>query len=406
MKKLTRRQLAVGAVSLAGTRALAQQRPAPDRLRGGVIGCGIRGVRAHIATLLKMKEADAVDITAVCDVFDKRAQQAAQMTGAKPYQDYRRLLEDKDIDFVVIATPDHLHAQMAIDAASAGKHIYCEKPMTHSVDEAKRVVAKVRETSVKMQVGVQGMSDDSYETAYKYVKDGVLGKVVIAQIDYSRNYRGDYWLKPFDSDANPGLNLNWDLFQGPAKHRPWDPERYFNWIRYYDYSGGVPAGLFVHRVTRIIKSLGLTFPEFGSAHGGTFQFTESKAEVPDTINIMLDYPGGPTVLLISSLANDTPVDHVLRGHKATLEFTPTGFTIRPQKLYEKEVKEIVHVKTGGEDTELHLRNLLRAIRFNEPLKCDEMLGYYGVVACQFGVLSLQRRKYLKWDKAGERIVNI
>lgn len=406
MKKLTRRQLAVGAVSLAGTRALAQQRPAPDRLRGGVIGCGIRGVRAHIATLLKMKEADAVDVTAVCDVFDKRAQQAAQMTGAKPYQDYRRLLEDKDIDFVVIATPDHLHAQMAIDAASAGKHIYCEKPMTHSVDEAKRVVAKVRETGVKMQVGVQGMSDDSYETAYKYVKDGVLGKVVIAQIDYSRNYRGDYWLKPFDSDAKPGVNLNWDLFQGPAKHRPWDPERYFNWIRYYDYSGGVPAGLFVHRVTRIIKSLGLTFPEFGSAHGGTFQFTESKAEVPDTINIMLDYPGGPTVLLISSLANDTPVDHVLRGHKATLEFTPTGFTIRPQKLYEKEVKEIVHVKTGGEDTELHLRNLLRAIRFNEPLKCDEMLGYYGVVACQFGVLSLQRRKYLKWDKAGERIVNI
>ena len=406
MKKLTRRQLAVGAVSLAGTRALAQQRPAPDRLRGGVIGCGIRGVRAHIATLLKMKEADAVDVTAVCDVFDKRAQQAAQMTGAKPYQDYRRLLEDKDIDFVVIATPDHLHAQMAIDAASAGKHIYCEKPMTHSVEEAKRVVAKVRETGVKMQVGVQGMSDDSYETAYKYVKDGVLGKVVIAQIDYSRNYRGDYWLKPFDSDAKPGVNLNWDLFQGPAKHRPWDPERYFNWIRYYDYSGGVPAGLFVHRVTRIIKSLGLTFPEFGSAHGGTFQFTESKAEVPDTINVILDYPGGPTVLLISSLANDTPVDHVLRGHRATLEFTPTGFTIHPQKLYEKEMKEIVHVKTGGEDTELHLRNLLRAIRFNEPLKCDEMLGYYGVVACQFGVLSLQRRKYLKWDKAGERIVNI
>lgn len=406
MKKLTRRQLAVGAVSLAGTRALAQQRPAPDRLRGGVIGCGIRGVRAHIATLLKMKEADAVDVTAVCDVFDKRAQQAAQMTGAKPYQDYRRLLEDKDIDFVVIATPDHWHAQMAIDAASAGKHIYCEKPMSHTVEEAKRVVAKIRETGVKMQVGVQGMSDDSYETAYKYVKDGVLGKVVIAQIDYSRNYRGDYWLKPFDSDAKPGVNLNWDLFQGPAKHRPWDPERYFNWIRYYDYSGGVPAGLFVHRVTRIIKSLGLTFPEFGSAHGGTFQFTQSKAEVPDTINIMLDYPGGPTVLLISSLANDTPVDHVLRGHKATLEFTPRGFTIHPQKLYEKEVKEIVHVKTGGEDTELHLRNLLRAIRFNEPLKCDEMLGYYGVVACQFGVLSLQRRKYLKWDKAGERIVNI
>jgi predicted dehydrogenase len=375
-----------------------------DKIRVGVIGCGGRGVDAHIKTLLKMKEADKVEVNAVCDVFDKRAQRAAQLTGGKPYQDYRELLANRDVDVVVIATPDHWHAQMAIDAASAGKHVYCEKPMTHSVEEAKRVVAKIRETGVKLQVGVQGMSDDSYETAYKYVQDGTLGKVVIAQIDYSRNYRGDYWLKPVDSDLKPGVNFNWDLFVGPAEKRPFDAERYFNWIRYFDYSGGVPAGLFVHRATRLIKALGLKFPEYGTATGGKFLFTESTAEVPDTINIMLDYPGGPTVMLISSLGNDTPVPHTLRGHRATLEFTPAGFVIRPQRLYEKEMKEIVHRKTGGEDTELHWRNLLRAIRFNEPLKCDVMLGYYGVVACQFGILSQRQRKYLKWDAVAERIV--
>jgi predicted dehydrogenase len=373
-------------------------------LRVGVIGCGGRGVDAHIRTLLKMKEADNVEVTAVCDVFDKRAQRAAQMTGARAYQDYRELLANKDVNVVVIATPDHWHAQMAIDAAGAGKHIYCEKPMTHTVEEAKRVVGRVRETGVKMQVGVQAMSDDSYETAYEHVKAGTLGKVVLAQIDYSRNYLNDYWLKPVDPDLKPGVNFNWELFLGPAGKRPFDPELYFNWIRYFDFSGGVPAGLFVHRVTRLIKALGLRFPEYGSAHGGKFQFTESRAEVPDTINIMLDYPGGPTVLLISSLANDTPVAHTLRGHKATLEFTQTGFVIKPQRLYEKQMKEIVHRKTGGEDTELHLRNLLRAIRGLEPLKCDEMLGYYGVVACQFGVLSQRQRKYLKWDAAAERIV--
>lgn len=387
-----------------GAFALAAAQPPSDRLRVGVIGCGIRGVGAHINTLLKMKESDNVDITAVCDVFDKRAQQAAQLTGGRPYQDYRELLANKDVNVVVIATPDHWHAQMAIDAASAGKHIYCEKPMTHTVEEAKRVVAKIREAGVKMQVGVQGMSDDSYETAYKHVQAGDIGKVVIAQIDYSRNYRGDYWLKPVDPDLKPGVNFNWELFLGPARKLPFDAERYFNWIRYYDYSGGIPAGLFVHRVTRLIKALGLRFPEYGSAHGGTFQFTQSTAEIPDTINIMLDYPGGPTVMLISSLANDTPVAHHLRGHKATLEFTPTGFVIRPQRLYEKDVKEYVHKKTGGEDTELHLRNLLRAIRGLEPLKCDEMLGYYGVAACQFGILSLRQRKYMKWDAASERIV--
>ncbi len=400
MSIISRREFAGGAAFAA-----AAAQPSADRLRVGVIGCGGRalGLYHHAAQDERGRQGRG---QCGCDVFDKRAQKAAQLTGGRPYQNYRELLANKDVDVVVIATPDHWHGQMAIDAASAGKHIYCEKPMTHSVEEAKRVVAKIRETGVKMQVGVQAMSDDSYETAYKYVQDGTIGKVVIAQIDYSRNYRDDFWLKPVDPDIKPGVNFNWDLFLGPAQKRPFDAERYFNWIRYFDYSGGVPAGLFVHRVTRLIKALGLKFPEYGSAHGGKFEFSGSKAEVPDTINIMLDYPGGPTVLLISSLANDTPVDHVLRGHKATLEFTSRGFTIHPQKLSEKEVKEIVHVKTGGEDTELHLRNLLRAIRFNEPLKCDEMLGYYGVVSCQFGVLSLQRRKYLKWDKAGERIVNI
>jgi predicted dehydrogenase len=402
---ITRRHFALGAAAVAPALKARAAQGASDRIRVGVIGCGVRGVGAHIKSLLDMKESDNVAVTAVCDVFDKRAQAAAAMTGGKPYRDYREMLTNRDVDVVVIATPDHWHAKMAIDAANAGKHIYCEKPMTHSVEEAKEVVAAIKRTGVKMQVGVQAMSDDSYETAYKHVVAGDLGKVVLAQIDYSRNYKGDYWLKTVDPDLKPGVNFDWDLFLGPAEKRPFDAERYFNWIRYFDYSGGVPAGLFVHRVTRIIKSLGLKFPEYGSAHGGKFQFTNSQAEIPDTINVMLDYPGGTTVMLISSLANDTPVPHLLRGHKATLEFTPTGFTIHPQKLYANEVKPVVHKKTGGEDTELHLRNLLRAIRGQEELKCDVMLGYYGVVACQFGILSQQQRKYLKWDAANERIVH-
>ena len=377
---------------------------ASQRLRVGVIGCGIRGMGSHIPELLKMAEAENVQITSVCDVFDKRAKAAAARTGAKPYRDYRRLLEDKDIDFVVIATPDHLHASISIDAARAGKHVYCEKPMTHTVEEAQRVVATIRETGVKMQVGVQGMSDDSYETANKYYREGVLGKAVVAQIDYSRNYHDDFWLKDIDRDAHPGVNLDWDLFVGPGPKRPYDPDRFFNWIRYWDYSGGVPAGLLVHRATRIIRSLGLTIPQYGSAHGGKFQFTSSAAEIPETINVTLDYPGGPTVLLISSMANDTPVPHLLRGHKATLEFTSAGFVIRPQKLYGDPRNEIVHKKTGGEDTALHLKNLMDAIRSNVPLKCDATLGYYGVAACQFGILSYRQRKYMKWDDDAQRIV--
>lgn len=404
MTSLSRRDFArtAGAAALTA-RSYSQVAGAGERIRAAVIGCGGMGM-AHVRALLKMRETDNVEIAAVCDVFDKRAEAAAKLTGAPPYRDYRRLLDRKEIDLVVIATPEHWHFRMTRDAAEARKHIYCEKPMTHTVEEAKKVVAKIRSTGVKMQVGVQGMSDDSYETAYRYVKEGALGDVVLAQIDYSRNYRTDFWTGPMDPDARPGVNLDWNAWLGPAPKRPWDPERYFHWRRYWDYSSGIASDLFIHRITRIIKALGLKFPERGVGCGGKWHFRESPAEVPDTFNIMLDYPGGPTVLLVSSMANDTPVDHVLRGHKATLEFTRTGFVIRPQRIYAGEMKEIVHQKTGGEDIELHHRNLLGAIRRNEPLKCDCELGYYGVVSCEMGVQSWRKKKYALWDARRERIV--
>ncbi len=405
MSSLNRREFlsAAGAGAVLTARSYAQIAGAGERLHVGVIGCGGMAT-GHMQTLVKMRATDNVEILGVCDVYDKRTADAVKLTGGTPYKDYRRLLESKDIDYVLIATPEHWHYQMTMDALAAGKHVYCEKPMTHTVEQSKRVVAKVKQTGLKMQVGVQGMSDDSYETAYKYVKDGTLGKVVVAQIDYSRNHIGDFWAYPIDPDARPGVNLDWKAWLGPAPKRPWDPARYFRWRCYWDYSGGISSDLFIHRVTRIIKALGLTFPERGVGTGGTFQFTESAAEIPDTFNVLLDYPGGPTVILVSSMANDTPVDHVLRGHKATLTFTRTGFTITPQSLYAKEGKTITHKKTGAEALDLHHRNLMAAIRRNEPLRCDSMLGYYGVVACEMGLQSFRKRKYMAWDKAKERIV--
>ena len=359
----------------------------------------------HMHALVKMREPDNCDVAAVCDVFDKRAEQAAQLTGGKIVKDYRRLLDDHDLDYVLIATPEHWHYQMTLDAIAAGKHIYCEKPMTQTVEQSKHVIAKLKGSTLKMQVGVQGMSDDSYETANRYIKEGKLGKVVLAQIDYSRNHRDDFWAYPMDSDAKPGENLDWKAWLGPAPKRPWDPDRYFRWRRYWDYSGGIATDLFIHRVTRIIKSCGLTFPERGAGTGGKFEFTTSLAEIPDTLNILLDYPEGMTVQLVSTMANDTKVEHLIRGHLATLEFTKTGFKITPQELFAADAKEIVHEKTGGEELDLHHRNLMNAIRKNEALKCDPMLGYYGVAACEMGNTSYRKRKYLKWDAAKEHLVN-
>ncbi len=402
---VSRRDFLGAAASTAlAARSYAQVAGAGERLRVGVIGCGGMAT-GHMQTLKRMRDSDNVEIAAVSDIYDKRLQRAAELTGGKPYKDYRSLLDLKDIDYVLIATPEHWHAPMTVDAIDAGKHIYCEKPMAYSVEHAKRVVAKMKQSpKTKMQVGVQGMSDDSYEAAYEQVKKGVLGNIVIAQIDYSRNHRGDFFEGRPDPDARPGENLDWKAFLGPAPKRPWNADRFFFWRRYWDYSSGIASDLFVHRVTRIIKALGLTFPKRGVATGGKWEFKESAAEIPDTYNTLIDYPGGPTVMLVSSMANDTPVEHVLRGHKATLVFTRTGFTIRPQGLFAKEMQEYTHKKTGAEDIGLHHRNLMAAIRRNEPLKCDHMLGYYGVVAVALGVQSLRKQQYMRWDRNKEKIV--
>ena len=406
MESVSRRTFVGGAAATFAAGSYARVMGANERLRIGVIGCGGMA-RGHMRSLNTMKESDNLEIVAVCDVYDKRAESAAELTGGRIVKDYHALLGSKDIDYVLIATPEHWHAQMTLDALDAGKHVYCEKPMTHTVEQSRKVVAKVKQTGLKMQVGVQGTSDDSYEAAWQYVKDGLLGNVVMAQIDYSRNYVDDFWAGssyPISPDAHPGQNLDWKAWLGPAPKRAWDPERYFRWRRYWDYSGGIATDLFIHRVTRIIKALNLTFPEHGVGTGGKYEFKDSKAEIPDTFNVMLDYPGGPTVLMVSSMANDTPVEHLLRGHKATLKFTRTGFTITPQPEYAKDMQVITFQKRGAEDTRLHHRNLQNAIRNNEPLKCDCMLGYYAVVACEMGVQSFRHRKYAAWDKTKERIV--
>src|SRR5438270_3219130 len=186
MTEISRRTFVAGAAYMTA-KAYGQIRGSSERLRIGVIGCGGQA-NDHMRTLVKMRESDTIDILQVCDIYTKRASAAAQLTGAKIARDYRSILDDKNIDYVLIATPEHWHSQMILEAIAAGKHIYTEKPMTRTIEEAKDVVAKMRGSRLKLQVGVQGMSDDSYETARKYVQDGTLGKVVLAQIDYSRNH--------------------------------------------------------------------------------------------------------------------------------------------------------------------------------------------------------------------------
>jgi predicted dehydrogenase len=403
---ISRREFAgVVAASAWTARSYSQIAGANERLGIGVVGCGGMA-NVHMNRLLKMREkSDNFEFVAVCDLYDKRRDAAAQLTGGKPFTRYHDLLAEKSVDYILNATPEHWHSHVTIDAIEAGKHVYNEKPMTRTVEQAKAVLAKAQANpKIKLQVGVQGMSDDSYITANKYVKEGALGQVVMAQIDYSRNGKDDLWEYEYDPDVKPGVNFDWKTWQGDVPKHDFDPDRFHRWRKYFDYSGGISGDLFVHRVTRIIKSLGLTFPDYGMGAGGRYVFKETKGDVPDTMDVLLDYPEGVTVQLVSSMANDRKIDHLLRGHKATLEFDQTGFTIIPQKLFADEVKEVVHKKTGAEDVFLHHRNLQNAIRKGEALNCPVELGYYGVVASEMGVQSLRKRAYMKWDKHAQRIV--
>ena len=281
---------------------------------------------------------------------------------------------------------------MTIDAIAAGKHVYNEKPMTRTVEQAKAVLAKAQASpKIKLQVGVQGMSDDSYITANKYVKEGALGQVVMAQIDYSRNGKGDLWEYEYDPDVKPGVNFDWKTWQGDVPKHEFDPDRFHRWRKYLDYSGGISGDLFVHRVTRIIKSLGLTFPDYGMGAGGRYVFKETKGDVPDTMDVLLDYPEGVTVQLVSSMANDRKSIICYADTRRRSNSTRPGLRSSRQKLFADEVKEVVHKKSGAEDVFLHHRNLQNAIRKGEALNCPVELGYYGVVASEMGVQSLRKR---------------
>ncbi len=375
---------------------------ANDRLHVGMIGAG-GNANGHMRALKKLADQDNVEMSAVCDIYDPRREAAAEFTGGKPYKDYRELLDHPGLDYVTISVPEHWHAPITLDAADAGLHVYVEKPLTYSIEEGLDVVRKVKSTGIVLQCGIQGMSDNSYETAAGLIQEGAIGKVVMAHIDYSRNHRDDFWLRDPDPDVRPGANLDWKAFLGKAKKRPWEPDRFFSWRRYWDYSGGIATDLFVHRLARIVKACGLTTPSRVVATGGQY-FFNGGAEVPDTFNALLEYPEGINVLLVSSMANQTSIRHLVRGNKGTIEFTREGFTIEPERLFQEEVRSRTHSKSGGEDMALHHHNLHNAIRTGEALKCDVELGFNVSMACQMTVESFRRKKSLGWDRRRQRMV--
>ena len=216
---------------------------ANERIRHALIGPGMGIGLAHITALAALQDKDNLEPVAVADCWKRRAAAAANILAngpqgnpskyeVKPYTDYRKILDTKDLNYVTIGTPEHWHSRMTMEAMDAGLAVYCEKPMTHSIPEGIAVWKKQQATGRPLQVGVQGMSDDSYESAAKAIEDGVLGQVVQAQIEYVRRYGAQGpWRNPdlVEKNETKPADLNWSNWLGHAPKIDWNPHHYFEW---------------------------------------------------------------------------------------------------------------------------------------------------------------------------------
>ena len=284
MQEISRRSFfgLAGAAGAAGV-AMAASRVlgANDRINVGQIGIGARGSYHLDACVRRQKSRGDIQVVAVCDVYRKRLNRAAEKAaGAKAYLYHRELLERSDIDAIFIATPDHWHAPIALAAMAAGKDVYVEKPMTHTLEEARQLYLRSRELKRVVQVGVQGTSWTRWHKVRDIISSGMLGQVVAAQGTYSRNDPGGDWNWPIDPASGPdgkGDNfIDWQQWLGAAPARPFDADRFFRFRKYWDYSGGIATDLHYHIVAPFHLALGNQHPTRVAGMGGMWVYHDGR----------------------------------------------------------------------------------------------------------------------------------
>jgi predicted dehydrogenase len=349
---------------------------ANDRITVGYIGVGGQGT-AHLQ-LMKQHAADNNILqAAVSDIWTKRVDQAKQAIGGdcQGYDDYRRLLDRKDIDAVVIATHDIWHAQCSIDAVGAGKHVYCEKPASRYLGEVFDVYDAVKKSGKIYQVGSQGCSAAGWHKAAEMIRAGKIGTLVWGQGYYCRNNPKGEWNYPIDSDCT-AANTNWETWLGKVHHRvPFNADAFFRWRKYYPYCAGLLGDLFPHRLHPLMLATGN--PEFpcrvvavGTRNVHTDKNTPDTPERDGPENILLtaEFPSGVTLVVGASSVNAKSPGFVLYGHHATLEIGNMGERVQltPEKEFADEIDpETADGLTPTEDIAVHEKNWLDCIRSNK-----------------------------------------
>ena len=362
-----------------------------DPVRIGVIGTGGMGT-GHIESFLAARKDGRmnVEIVALADVCQPRLEAArkkvdeAQVAGAgtgtgagtgpgsatascATYTKYTELLARKDVQGVLIASPEHWHAQMAIDAIRAGKDVYCEKPMTRFLRDAFRLLDETNaHPGIIVNVGTQFVVSPSTFEARRIIEEGVIGKPVWSQTSYCRNSKDGEWLYyEIDPQWQPGVNLDWDAWCGPMPREPWNPEVYARWRRYRKWSTGIIGDLLVHKMTPLVYAIGLGWPTRVVASGG--HYIDKKMENHDQVNINVEFENEHTMVVAGSTANQEGLPTVIRGHRANLFLDGRRTRVQPEQLFANEVEErTVDGEDHGDDQDELRRRWLDAIRTRGP----------------------------------------
>ena len=398
--------------------ALAAQRAmgANDRVRIGLIGCGGRGL--YVAGL--MREAPGVEYVAAADVYLPNAERARQWAGpnARAFQDFRRLIDQKDVDAVHIATPDHWHAIPTVLACQAGKDVYVEKPLAHSVREGRAMVNAARRYNRIVEAGTQHRSSPHFREVEQIVQSGALGKVNWVRVwNYANMFPNGIGR---EADAAPPAGLDWDFYLGPAPLVPFNRKRFLVTYRWFwDYSGGYITDFGTHRLDTVQQVMGVTAPKTVSASGGRFSLRDA-GEIPDVLQVTYEYPGfvmsyetcllnghgvggrTPNMKYYNAKgAEDRPNGMAFYGTHGALYADRIGYEIYPEP---KSPLERTQMNTT-DATRLHAANFIDCVRSRNKPNADVETGHRSTTVAHLGNIAFKTGKKLHWNSETEEFVD-
>jgi predicted dehydrogenase len=395
MDQVTRREFARGA-ALATAAGYGRILGANDRIRVGYIGLGNRGDQVHDAFL----EHGDCTTAAVCDLREDYMDFAVRKSRAQPkkYSDYRKLLADPDVDAVVIATPDHWHALMFVDACNAGKDVYVEKPLTRLREEGPEIVRAARVNNRVCQVGMQQRSGEIYlEARERFVRSGMLGK--ISHVDCVWHGGANRAL-PSEPAQKPA-NLDWVRFLGPVKYRDWNPAQYLDFRAFLEFGGGKLTDFGAHWIDVAHMFMDQDGPTSAVAAGGVYYDFHDGRNAPDTINALYEYPGGFTVSFVSLAVDNGPEYHVeFLGSFGRLFINRNRYEFRAA---EKNSEPVIR-RIPGDITAQHAGNFLDCCRSRKLPNADVYIGHRAAQAALLANQSYLEKRRIRFDPQREEVL--